>query len=161
MNEQINFRTAVLGYRKAEVKEYLARITREFEAAREELGGKTRELSTQNEGLGKKLEELKAQVARHQEQEQIIARILVEAQVRAVAIESEAKQKAESIEQQVLAEIAIKRAELNNIRLRVEEFKKEFGRMLDSYRASLSSGSDPMPSADSFFVGTDARRGGD
>ncbi|NPV52523.1 MAG: hypothetical protein HPY71_03255 [Firmicutes bacterium] len=138
MEEQIRFHTAFWGYRRAHVHEYLSQLRRDFEAKREELITKNRELIAQNEALAAKLAELEAQLAKYQEQEQVIAQVLVDAQVRAAAIEREAREGAERIKEEIMAEIAIRRTELRDINARVEEFKKDFMRMLDDYKASLS-----------------------
>lgn len=75
---------------------------------------------------------------RYREQEHLIAKVLIEAQVRAVAIDHEAQEKAERLKKEMMDEIALKRTELANLKTRVEQFKSNFSQMLDSCKASLS-----------------------
>lgn len=137
--EEPRFRTSLWGFKKAQVHEYIAQLKREFELKREEFTARNRELASQHEELNARLSALTAELAKYQEQERHIAQILVQAQVRAEAIEQEAREKAEGMKQDLMMEVAIKRRELHNIQARIDQFKQDFTHMLDNYRASLST----------------------
>ncbi|MEW6229772.1 MAG: DivIVA domain-containing protein [Bacillota bacterium] len=138
MDLQIQFQTSFWGYRKNQVHEYLSELKRDYEAKKEELAAKHRDALSENKALAAKLQELASDLERYREQEHLIAKVLIEAQLRAVAIEHEAQEKAERIKKEVMDEIALKRTELNSLKTRVEQFKDNFAKMLDSCKASLS-----------------------
>lgn len=138
MDLQIQFQTGLWGYRKNQVHEYLAELKRDYEAKKEELTAKHREALSESKALAAKLHELTSDLERYREQERLIAKVLIEAQLRGVAIEQEAQEKAERMKREIMDEIALKRTELNNLKTRVEQFKSNFSKMLDSCQASLS-----------------------
>lgn len=138
MDEEIKFRTSFWGYRKDQVHQYLSELKRDYEAKKEELAAKHREALSENKALAAKLEELANDLERYREQEHLIAKVLIEAQIRAVGIEHEAQEKAERMKKEIMDAIALKRTELNTLKSRVEQFKSDFAHMLDSCKSSLS-----------------------
>ncbi len=142
MDGQIQFQASLYGYRKNQVHDYLAELKRDYEGKKEDLAAKHREALSESKTLGAQLQELASDLQRYREQEHLIARVLIEAQIRANAIEHEAHERAERLNKQIMDEVASKRSELGSLKARVEQFKTNFCKTLDSYKASLLASDD-------------------
>ncbi len=139
MGEGAQFHGGLWGYSKRQVHEYLSELRRDFESKRDELVARQKEALAENKALQERLQKIASDLEKYREQEHLIAKVLIEAQVRAAAIEREAQEKAERLKKEVMDEIARKRTELANLKNRVEQFKRNFSQMLDSCKASLSA----------------------
>lgn len=133
-----HFRRGFWGYKRAEVDGYLSELEGRFAREREALSLQQQGLEGEARQLHARVEQLEQQLAQYRQQEQAIAQILVDAQLRAAEVEDRARAEVEAMKEEIIAEVAGKRVELRNLRDQMTRFKQDFALMLDNYKSSLN-----------------------
>jgi len=148
-----DFGTSFWGYRKDQVDEYLKRLVSDMESKIRDKESDLARKEASNEQLKLELARLTADIDKFRVRESAIAETLVQAQLQAVAIEEDAKRKAEEMRASAMAEVAVKRAEITQIKAQMAKFKADFGQMIEQYRLSIGSVDPKEPNLTSLIEG--------
>lgn len=122
------------GYRPNEVDNYIIKLTAEQEKIIAALEAGYSELKQENERVKAQVASLQAELDKYQEAKNAVAEAFIQAQLKASAIEEDARRRAGEIEKTALAEVSARKMELNNLRLQHAKAQEEFKHILEKYR---------------------------
>ncbi len=133
------FPRSLWGYRPSAVDEYIDGMVRDAEGRVAHLRAEAESVSQSNAGLKDQIEGIQKEIDGYREKERAVAQAIIAAQMRAGTIEEDARKAVEEQKRRVLAEIAVKRAEMDGMRKELERFKSTFSQVLNAIDESLNS----------------------
>lgn len=146
------FPRSLWGYKPSAVQEYVALMNAEAERKVNQIQSEAERVKKANSDLMARVKAVEDEIAKYQEEERAVAKAIVAAQVEASAMEEQARKAADEHKRRVLAEIAVKRVELNNLRKELERFRSALGEMLETVEATLEAPSAVDPNEVAAFL---------
>lgn len=132
-----SFRRGFWGYRGREVDQFIVQLKDDFAMKLQAKEAEQEELSRINTQIKEDLDKLQIEIKKYQEKEKAVAEVIIQAQLQATAIEEEAKNKAKALEEAALAEINLKRKELDTLRNQFTSVKEELKQVINKYKTML------------------------
>lgn len=137
------FNKTLFGYKPDQVKEKLQQLDTEYEKELHVLQLELEKAKSELKDSEQKLTEAELKLRNYVEREHIIADVMLNAQINAQKIEDKAQQKAQTMLETADDELKQKLQELDHLRSKIQNFKKEFSDILDNYKSSIGTINEP------------------
>jgi len=141
----MQFSMKIFGYRKDQVDKYIDEITKDYEKRLQFIQIEIDNLTGINQQLRGEVSNLKLNVSKYQESEKTLSDVLLQAQMKAVNIETEAKKLVAEKFEAVMNEIKQKKNELQELQLYYKQAKEEFRQLVSKYRLILEDSDNSQP----------------
>lgn len=133
----MKFSKTLFGFKPGEVISQIESLKNEQQQKVDALNAEIEKVQKELQYAEEKKNELKKQLNSYVERENVLADVLVTAQVNAQRIEEQARERASHMMANAEEELKQKLQELDFLRIKVTRFKEEFREVLDNYRVSL------------------------
>lgn len=132
------FSKGLFGYKANEVDKHLADMENEHNQKIDALKDEIADFERINEQLNLEINNLKNELSGYQKAEKAVAEALIMAQIRAEAIEEDAKKKVDEIQKEAETELAAKRNKLDELHNNYFKARNEFEMIINKYRNAIN-----------------------
>jgi len=134
---KMKFSKTLFGFKPGEVISQIDNMENEHQEKINALNSEIEKIQAELQKAEEKREDLQKQLNSYIEKENLIAEVMVIAQINAQRIEEQARERARHMLENAEEELKQKLHELDFLRIKVARFKEEFREVLDNYRVSL------------------------
>jgi len=132
------FKTALLGYGKKQVDDYLANFKEDYEQELSRKKDRMLQLDEENRVLKAKLKEYEEKLSSYKEQEAFISKALVKAEQKAQAIIEEGQRRAMAEKYKIEEEKNKWKTREKEIRRQLMEFEKEVYELMETFYSEIN-----------------------
>jgi len=133
----MKFSKTLLGFKPGEVISQIESMENEHQQRIIALDSEIEKIQTELQNAEEKREDMQKQLNSYIAKENLIAEVMVTAQINAQRIEEQARERARHMLENTEEELKQKLQELDFLRIKAARFKEEFREVLDNYRVSL------------------------
>lgn len=130
----MQFSRKLWGYRQDQVDNYINKMNVEYEKKAQSLQLEINNMMKVNEQLKDEISSLQAELIKYQKAEKAVAEAFIQAQLKAITIEEDARIVVAEMENEVLQKMESKKRELDELQSLYSQAKTEFEEIIVKYR---------------------------